>query len=70
MADKRLNDYKTAMIQRDVQSIYSIGSTAWIIEQHAINQLALTEIPNIEGYIAGLTSLNIAQTLLDKKLAA
>ena len=70
MADKRLNDYKTAMIQRDVQSIYSIGSTAWIIEQHVINQLALAKIPNIEGYIARLISLNIVQTLLDEKLAA
>ena len=70
MADKRLNDYKTAMIQRDVQSIYSIGSTAWIIEQHAINQLALADVPNIEKYIAGLTSLNIVQTIFDEKLAA
>ena len=70
MADKRLNDYKTAMIQRDVQSIYSIGSTAWIIEQHAINQLALAKVPNVEEYIAGLTSLNIVQTMLDEKKAA
>ncbi len=70
MADKRLNDYKTAMIQRDVQSIYSIGSTAWIMEQHAINQLALVEVPNVEEYIVGLTSLNIAKTLLEEKQAA
>jgi glutamate synthase (NADPH/NADH) large chain len=70
MADKRLNDYKTAMIQRDVQSIYSIGSTAWIMEQHAINQLALAEVPNVEEYISGLTSLNIAKTLLEEKQAA
>jgi glutamate synthase (NADPH/NADH) large chain len=70
LADKRLTDYKTAMIQRDVQSIYSIGSTAWIMEQHAINQLALAEVPNVEEYISGLTSLNIAKTLLEEKQAA
>jgi len=66
LAEKRLTDYKTAMIQRDVQSIYSIGSTAWIIEQHNANQLALTEVTDIEEYIAGLTSLDIVQTILDE----
>ena len=70
LADKRLNDYKTAMIQRDVQSIYSIGSTAWIIEQHNNNQQALADVASIEEYIAGLTSLDIVQTLLDEEEVA
>jgi len=66
LAEKRLTDYKTAMIQRDVQSIYSIGSTAWIIEQHNANQLALAEVTGIEEYIAGLSSLDIVQSMLDE----
>ncbi len=70
LADKRLNDYKTALTLRDVQSIYSIGSTAWIIEQHKVNQLALTDIASIEQYIAGLTSLNIVQSMLNEEQVA
>ncbi len=66
LADKRLTDYKTAMIQRDVQSIYSIGSTAWIMEQQNANRIALADVTGIEEYIAGLTSLNIVQTMLDE----
>ncbi len=67
LADKRLNDYKTALILRDVQSIYSIGSTAWIIEQHRANQLALADVTSVEQHIAGLTSLEIVQSMLDEE---
>jgi len=70
LAEKRLTDYKTAMIQRDVQSIYSIGSTAWIIEQHRANQQALVDVPSIEQYISGLASLDIVQAMLDENRAA
>ncbi|MFW5444283.1 MAG: glutamate synthase-related protein [Methylococcaceae bacterium] len=70
LAEKRLTDYKTAMIQRDVQSIYSIGSTAWIIEQHTANQLALADVPSIEAYISGLASLDIVQAMLNEEQAA
>lgn len=66
LADKRLTDYKTALIQRDVQSIYSIGSTAWIIEQQNANRAALAEVTGIEEYIAALSSLDIVQTMLDE----
>ncbi|MEQ1620347.1 MAG: glutamate synthase-related protein [Methylococcales bacterium] len=64
LADKRLNDYKTALINRSVQSIYSIGSTAWIIEQDNINRNALSGIPGIEEYLAGLVGLDIAQSMI------
>jgi len=66
LADKRLTDYKTAMIQRDVQSIYSIGSTAWIMEQQNANRSALAEVTGVEEYIAALTSLHIVQSMLDE----
>ncbi|MCK5828788.1 MAG: glutamate synthase large subunit [Methylococcales bacterium] len=70
LADKRLSDYKTALIQRDVQSIYSIGSTAWIIRQHHVNEMALAGVPGIEEYLAGLASLDIVQVMLDENQAA
>jgi glutamate synthase (NADPH/NADH) large chain len=69
LAAKRLNDYKTALINRSVQSIYSIGSTAWIIEQDNINRKALSGIPGIEEYLAGLVGLDIAQSMMSSSLA-
>jgi len=64
LASKRLTDYKTALANRDVQSIYSIGSTAWIIEQDAINREALAGIPGVEQYLAGLVGSNIIQEMM------
>ncbi len=69
LAIKRLNDYKTALINRSVQSIYSIGSTAWIIEQDKINKQALADIPCIEEYLAGLVGLGIVQGMLTEEIA-
>jgi len=70
LADKRLNDYKTALSMRDVQSIYSIGSTAWIIEQENINKQALSGIPSVEEYLAGLVGLGVVQEMLSPQAAA
>ena len=69
LASKRLNDYKTALAQRDVQSIYSIGSTAWIIEQDKINRTALAGIPGIEEYLAGLVGSGIVQDMMSPAVA-
>lgn len=69
LASKRLNDYKTALINRSVQSIYSIGSTAWIIEQDHINKQALAGIPCIEEYLSGLVGLGIVQGMLSGQTA-
>jgi len=69
LAAKRLNDYKTALVNRSVQSIYSIGSTAWIIEQQRINAQALAGIPFIEEYLAGLVGLGIVQNMLSEPVA-
>lgn len=69
LADKRLGDYKTALVNRSVQSIYSIGSTAWIIEQDQVNKQALAGIPSIEEYLAGLAGLGIVQGMLNAQTA-
>jgi len=69
LASKRLNDYKIALINRGVQSIHSIGSTAWIIEQEKINRQALAGIPSIEKYLAGLVGLGIVQSMLSEQSA-
>lgn len=70
LAEKRLNDYKTTLISRDAQSIYSIGSTAWIIEQGLANKQALANVPDVEQYIAGLTSHDIVQNMINEDQAA
>lgn len=69
LAAKRLNDYKTALIRRDVQSLYSIGSTAWIIEQDQINRKALEDIPSVHAYLASLVGLDIVQAMMSTQTA-
>ncbi|NOQ35477.1 MAG: glutamate synthase large subunit, partial [Methylococcaceae bacterium] len=63
LASKRLNDYKTALTNRDVQSINSIGSTAWIIEQDNINKQALVGLTSVEEYLASHASLEVVQAM-------
>ncbi|WP_031432745.1 glutamate synthase-related protein [Methylomarinum vadi] len=70
LASKRLHDYKTALIKRDVQSIYSLGSTAWIIEQDKVNKASLSNVPSIEENLASLASLTIVQDMLNQDQAA
>ncbi|MCX7084954.1 MAG: glutamate synthase-related protein [Methylococcales bacterium] len=69
LANKRLNDYKTTLINRSVQSINSIGSTAWIIEQSQINKNALVDIPCVQEYLAGLLGLAIVQSFSNEEIA-
>lgn len=69
LAANRLNDYKTALTNRSVQSIYSMGSTVWIIEQDKLNKQALTDIPCVQTYLAALVGLDIAQTLVNNEVA-
>jgi glutamate synthase (NADPH/NADH) large chain len=61
LAHKRLKDYKTALINRSVQSINSMGSTVWIIEQSRINRAALANITPVEKHLANLVGLELAQ---------
>lgn len=69
MAAKRLQDYKTTLMLRDVQSIYSIGSTAWIIEQDHINRQALAGLPSVDKNLASLESLAIVKDMLEDQSA-
>jgi len=69
MAEKRLNDYKTTLMLRDVQSIYSIGSTAWIIEQDKLNRQALAGLPSIDKNLASLESMAIVKDMLENEAA-
>ena len=69
MAEKRLNDYKATLMMRDVQSIYSIGSTAWIIEQDNVNRQALAGVPSVDKNLASLESLAIVQGMLESESA-
>ncbi|NOR80044.1 MAG: glutamate synthase large subunit, partial [Methyloprofundus sp.] len=70
LANKRLHDYKQALMMRDVQNIYSIGSTNWIIEQTEINTQALIDIPAVDEYLAALNSQAVIQDMIKTKEAA
>ena len=63
LAHKRLSDYKTALINRSVQSINSMGSTVWIIEQSRINRAALAQVPCVDKQLAALVGLELTQDL-------
>ncbi|MCJ8323686.1 MAG: glutamate synthase large subunit [Rhizobiales bacterium] len=52
LADKRIRDYKKSLILRDVQSIYSLGSTAWIISQDRLNREKMGHIPDFKETLA------------------
>jgi glutamate synthase (NADPH/NADH) large chain len=54
---------------RDVQSIYSIGSTAWIIEQDNLNRLAMAGVPSVDKNLASLESLSIVKDMLENESA-
>ncbi|MDQ7091729.1 MAG: glutamate synthase-related protein [Methylococcales bacterium] len=64
LAAKRLTDYKTALMNRDVQSINSMGSTAWIIEQDRVNRNALNVLTSVDEYLASHVSLEIVQAMM------
>lgn len=52
LADKRIRDYKKSLILRDVQSIYSLGSTAWIMSQDRLNAEKMGHIPDFRETLA------------------
>lgn len=52
LADKRIRDYKKSLILRDVQSIYSLGSTAWIMSQDQLNREKMGHIPDFQEVLA------------------
>ncbi|MGL1922650.1 MAG: glutamate synthase-related protein [Hyphomicrobiales bacterium] len=52
LADKRIRDYKKSLILRDVQSIYSLGSTAWIMAQDRLNREKMGHIPDFRETLA------------------
>jgi len=64
LADKRLNDYKNALIDRPVHSIHALGTTAWIIEQDRQNQQALANLPKVDTFVASLVGLEIVQGMM------
>jgi glutamate synthase (NADPH) large chain len=70
LAAKRLQDYKTALIRRDVQSINSLGSMAWIMRQDSLNREALANVPSVEENLASLASLAIIQDMIEQDKAA
>ena len=52
VANKRLDDFKKALSLRNILSMDSPGTYAWILHQGAKNRSALGEVPSFDALIA------------------
>ena len=52
VANKRLNDFKRALSLRNILSMDSPGTYAWILHQNAKNRAALGDIPSFDALFA------------------
>ncbi|MEM6634557.1 MAG: glutamate synthase-related protein [Pseudomonadota bacterium] len=52
VANKRLNDFKRALSLRNILSMDSPGTYAWILHQSAKNRAALGEVPSFDALFA------------------
>ncbi|MEO1780336.1 MAG: glutamate synthase large subunit, partial [Pseudomonadota bacterium] len=52
VADKRLSDFKRALSLRNILSMDSPGTYAWILHQSAKNRAALGEVPSFDALFA------------------
>ena len=52
VANKRLDDFKRALALRNILSMDSPGTYAWILHQNAKNRAALGEIPSFDALFA------------------
>ena len=52
VASKRLNDFKRALSLRNILSMDSPGTYAWILHQSAKNRTILGEVPSFDALFA------------------
>lgn len=52
VANKRLGDFKRALALRNILSMDSPGTYAWILHQSAKNRAALGEVPSFDAIFA------------------
>ena len=61
VSDKRMKDYKTALSNRNVRLMDSIGTYGWILLQDRLNREAMGELPDFEALFASTSSLELVK---------
>ena len=59
VSDKRMKDYKTALSNRNVRLMDSIGTYGWILLQDRLNREAMGELPDFEALFASTSSMEL-----------
>ncbi|WP_321338334.1 glutamate synthase-related protein [Breoghania sp.] len=61
VSDKRMRDYKTALSNRNVRLMDSIGTYGWILLQDRLNRAAMGELPDFEALFASTSSMELVK---------
>ncbi|WP_172891542.1 glutamate synthase-related protein [Cohaesibacter sp. ES.047] len=61
VSDKRMKDYKTALSNRNVRLMDSIGTYGWILLQDRLNRAAMGELPDFEVLFARTSSMELVK---------
>ena len=59
VSDKRMKDYKTALSNRNVRLMDSIGTYGWILLQDRLNRAAMGDLPDFEALFASTSSMEM-----------
>ncbi len=59
VSDKRMKDYKTALSNRNVRLMDSIGTYGWILMQDRLNREAMGTLPDFEALFASTSSMEL-----------
>ncbi len=63
VSDKRMRDYKTALSNRNVRLMDSIGTYGWILMQDRLNRDAMGELPDFEALFAATSSMELVKQM-------
>ncbi|MCV6576918.1 MAG: glutamate synthase-related protein [Cohaesibacter sp.] len=63
VSDKRMRDYKTALSNRNVRLMDSIGTYGWILLQDRLNRAAMGDLPDYEALFASSASMEMVKTM-------
>jgi glutamate synthase (NADPH/NADH) large chain len=63
VSDKRMKDYKTALSNRNVRLMDSIGTYGWILLQDRLNRAAMGDLPDYEALFATSASMEMVKQM-------
>jgi glutamate synthase (NADPH/NADH) large chain len=63
VSDKRMRDYKTALSNRNVRLMDSIGTYGWILLQDRLNRAAMGDLPDYEALFSSSASMEMVKNM-------